>query len=75
MHLKDERIFYKKWSYEDVIYLGNTLDLELDDAACATVIDYILNAHDAQIGINWDVIEAAIYAVIVDEIRVSLTEE
>lgn len=44
-----------KWNVEDV----QTVCPDLTDEQAMIVLDYVLKKHDANVGINWGVIEAA----------------
>lgn len=44
-----------EWTVEDILSIRPTLSIE----EASTVLNYLEENHDANIGINWDVIEAA----------------
>lgn len=51
--------FYKIedfWTVDDVKSIDSTLTIE----SCCIVLDFLKKNHDAEIGINWDVIKNAI---------------
>ncbi len=45
-----------KWSTEDVLAVAETLDIELTETQADKILDNLLHYHDANVGINWDVI-------------------
>ena len=47
------------WTVEDV----RTIDSSLTKDECVDVLDYVISNLDTNKGINWDVIENAIYVV------------
>ena len=49
-----------RWHIEDV----KSRDEDLTDDQCMKVLEYIKLNHDAEIGVNWDVIDFAIQVVI-----------
>jgi hypothetical protein len=46
------------WSRDDVLAIANESDIELTDEEADEVLKGIIRAHDASIGINWDVISS-----------------
>lgn len=45
-----------KWCYEDVLSIDNTLT----PTQISDVLNELKNNHDANIGVNWDVIDTVI---------------
>jgi hypothetical protein len=45
-----------KWSTEDVLMQADAMDIELTEEQADDILDSLENKHDANIGINWDVI-------------------
>ena len=57
------------WYEDDIRSVAEQMDIELTDGMVEEAMHWIVKAFDAEIGINWDSIEAAI------EITVRLEEE
>lgn len=51
------------WYIEDIMAQAEEMDIALTKAEAISVMVFIAHTHDACIGINWDVIEEAIYNV------------
>jgi hypothetical protein len=45
-----------KWSTEDVLCQAEQLDLKLTEDQADEVLENVFRCHDAEVGINWDVI-------------------
>jgi hypothetical protein len=45
-----------KWSTEDVLAMAESMDVELTETQADQILDNLLKYHDANVGINWDVI-------------------
>jgi acyl-homoserine lactone acylase PvdQ len=45
------------WSTQDVLMLADEMDVQLTEAQADEVLDRLVENHDADIGINWGVIE------------------
>jgi hypothetical protein len=45
-----------KWSTEDVLAMAESMDVELTETQADIILDNLLKYHDANVGINWDVI-------------------
>jgi len=45
------------WHIEDVIYRGKERGINLTEEEAADILHYMDRKHDANIGINWDVID------------------
>jgi acyl-homoserine lactone acylase PvdQ len=45
-----------KWSTEDVLAMAESMDIELTETQADQILDNLLKYHDANVGINWDVI-------------------
>jgi acyl-homoserine lactone acylase PvdQ len=45
-----------KWSTEDVLAMAESMDIELTETQADIILDNLLKYHDANVGINWDVI-------------------
>ena len=55
------------WFIEDVqARLEDYWGFVLTDAECVKVLELVANAHDANIGINWEAIDSAIGALFGD---------
>lgn len=52
-HFNPERQIAIIWDVEDV----QMLNPELDDYQAMTILETVQNKHDANIGVNWDVIQ------------------
>lgn len=48
------------WYVEDVLAQAEEAGVELTEDDAATILAWLAHAHDAMIGINWDVIDTAI---------------
>lgn len=48
------------WNEEDIRSVAEQMDIELTDGMVEEAMHWIVKAFDANIGINWDSIEAAI---------------
>jgi hypothetical protein len=46
-----------KWSTIDVLGLAEAMDLEITESQAEEILDRLVEHHDADIGINWGVIE------------------
>lgn len=46
-----------KWSTEDVIGLADTMNIVLTEEQADKILDNLLDHHDADVGVNWGVIE------------------
>mgnify|MGYP004460919831 CR=1 FL=1 len=57
-----------KWCAEDIQECARGWDNSLEDVLtpeeCSEVLDYLKYNHDATVGINWDVIDNAINAIL-----------
>ncbi len=51
---------YIRWHWKDVLALDDC-DVPLTQADCEAILSQVVNAHDPQDGINWDIILEAIY--------------
>lgn len=45
-----------KWSTEDVLMQADAMDIKLTEEQADDILDSLEEKHDANIGINWDVI-------------------
>jgi acyl-homoserine lactone acylase PvdQ len=45
-----------KWSTEDVLAMAESMDIELTETQADQILDNLIKYHDANVGINWDVI-------------------
>lgn len=52
------------WSIEDIESMAQRIDINITEAQCEVVMHRIVDNFDANIGINWDVIEYHIRDVI-----------
>jgi len=48
------------WDEEDIIMQAENIEVELTDHQVYKVMQLIVASHDANIGINWEVIDSAI---------------
>tara|TARA_R100000353_G_scaffold100818_2_gene73144 strand:+ start:370 stop:672 length:303 start_codon:yes stop_codon:yes gene_type:complete len=72
-----------KWCDEDIQQCARGWDDSLEDILtaeeCSEVLDYLKYNHDATVGINWDVIDNAISAILtcnrIDEVKKSNIDE
>lgn len=49
-----------KWTVYDVLQRAGELDIPLSEEEAEIILENIFDQHDANIGVNWDVIDAAI---------------
>ena len=54
------KIISHVWSIDDVIMRGKDRDIEITEVQAMEILEKIDRHKDASIGINWDVIDAAI---------------
>jgi hypothetical protein len=45
-----------KWSTEDVLAMADNMQVELTEKQADEVLENVFRYHDAEVGINWDVI-------------------
>jgi hypothetical protein len=45
-----------KWNTDDVIMQADAMNIELTEEQADDILESLENKHDANIGINWDVI-------------------
>lgn len=45
-----------KWSTEDVLAMAESMDIELTETQADQILDNLIKCLDANVGINWDVI-------------------
>ena len=53
-------ILRSDWHIEDVLGQAENMGIELTNEQAAEVLGIVADCHDANIGINWEVIDAAI---------------
>jgi hypothetical protein len=46
-----------KWSTEDVLAMADNMQVELTEKQADEVLENVFRYHDADVGINWGVIE------------------
>ena len=64
------------WCIDDVrARLEDYWGFELTDEECAKVLTLVADAFDANIGVNWDAIDAAIQTLYADGTRIEEDEE
>jgi hypothetical protein len=52
-----------RWDADDIQSVAENMDARLTDAQVLEVMELIVRSHDANYGINWDVIGSAIDAL------------
>ena len=57
-------VIIDKWDGDDVQSVAESMDIELTDDQVLSVMQLIVKAHDANIGINWDAIGSAIDTIL-----------
>ena len=57
-------VIIDKWDGDDVQSVAESMDIELTDDQVLAVMQLIVKAHDANIGINWDAIGSAIDTIL-----------
>ena len=55
-----------RWDADDIQSVAENMDARLTDAQVLEVMELIVRSHDANYGINWDVIGSAIDALFPD---------
>jgi uncharacterized protein YpuA (DUF1002 family) len=45
------------WSTEDILFTAENMNVQLNEEEADTILDELDEHHDAQLGINWDIIE------------------
>ena len=55
-----------RWDADDIQSVAESMDLKLTDAQILEVMELVVRSHDANHGINWDVIGSAIDALFPD---------
>ena len=55
-----------RWDADDIQSVAESMDARLTDAQVLEVMELIVRSHDANYGINWDVIGSAIDALYPD---------
>lgn len=62
------KIIIDEWGEDDIQSVADTnFEMDLTPAQISRVMDIIVEGYDANIGINWDVIDSAIDIMLVDE--------
>lgn len=59
-----ELIIRNDWHPEDIESVAEGMDVELTDDQIKRVMQLVVMGFDANVGINWDVIESAIETVL-----------
>jgi hypothetical protein len=59
-------VIVDRWDADDIQSVADNMDLKLTDAQVLEVMELIVRSHDANHGINWDVIGSAIDALYPD---------
>jgi hypothetical protein len=57
-------VIVDKWYDDDIRSVAGDMDIELTDDQVLSVMQLIVKAHDANIGINWDAIGSAIDTIL-----------
>jgi hypothetical protein len=57
-------VIVDKWHDDDIRSVAGDMDIELTDDQVLSVMQLIVKAHDANIGINWDAIGSAIDTIL-----------
>ena len=48
------------WSTEDILCQAGIMEVDLSESEADQILDEIFNYHDANLGVNWDVIASYI---------------
>ena len=59
-------VIVDRWDADDIQSVAESMDARLTDAQVLEVMELIVRSHDANHGINWDVIGSAIDALYPD---------
>jgi hypothetical protein len=74
-HFKpDDVIAHAIWQVDDVQMRAEALSVELSDQEAVDVVENIDRRHDAEIGINWDVLDCHIEGIAYDRLDKNLAE-
>lgn len=46
-----------RWSTEDVLMQAEIMNIELTEEHADAILDNVVHYHDANVGINWDVLD------------------
>lgn len=57
-------VIQDQWDADDIMSVAEKMDIELTEDQIREVMKLIVQTHDANIGINWDVIGSAIDYVV-----------
>ncbi len=57
-------VIQDQWDADDIMSVAENMDIELTEDQIREVMEVIVKSHDANIGINWDVIGSAIDYVV-----------
>jgi uncharacterized protein YpuA (DUF1002 family) len=57
-------VIQDQWDADDIMSVAENMDIELTEDQIREVMELIVKSHDANIGINWDVIGSAIDYVV-----------
>lgn len=57
-------VIQDQWDADDIMSVAENMDIELTEDQIREVMELIVQTHDANIGINWDVIGSAIDYVV-----------
>lgn len=56
-----------KWSTDDVLMVADKMEVQLSEKEADEILDQLLRYHDANVGINWDVIEFRIEDLLIKQ--------
>jgi len=59
-------VIVDRWDADDIQSVAENMDLKLTDAQVLEVMELVVRSHDANHGVNWDVIGSAIDALFPD---------
>ena len=62
IHENGQTILRSDWHIDDVLSQAETMGIVLTNEQAAKVLGIVADCHDANLGINWEVIDAAIDA-------------
>lgn len=61
------------WNSQDIIEYAEQMDMIIDEEAADEILEDILNHHDCNYGVTWDVISSHIEDKYVDESKIRMT--
>lgn len=67
--VKGEPVLRDDWHIEDIVMVAEELDEDLSREEIEQIMHLMARAHDANIGINWEVIQNAIETFVREKVK------